>query len=348
MVKQRGLLHVNKTGLARLMEYGVETAGRQKKLTLQMAVIRDVLREADYWAREEGCETIGCEHVDNAIRHKKFRSNLVEYRMQEHMLDGYVNVDTDGAKVGQINGLSVYNLGDYMFGRPSRITASVSLGRQGVVAIDRESKMSGSIHTKGVLIMEGYLKNRYAVNRPLSLSASLVFEQSYGMVDGDSASVAELIVLLSRIAEVPLRQDLAITGAISQQGEAQPIGGVNHKIEGFYELCAARGLTGNQGVVIPQSNVADLMIKGQVIDAVKEGKFKVWAVSRADEAIEILTGMPAGERGEDGQFPEGTFNRIVEDKLTEMAEKAKKFMKDAEEGGKADSEGPEGCDSCGH
>ena len=344
MVEQQELKNVDKTGLARLLEYGVEVAGRQKKLTLKMALIRDILREADYWAQKDEAEMIARVHVDKAIRQRKKRSSLPEDKMQEFIQDGYMTVDTAGKKVGQINGLSVFDLGDYMFGRPSRITASVSLGRAGVAAIDRESKLSGNIHTKGVLIMEGYLKSRYAQDRPLSLSASLVFEQSYGMVDGDSASAAELYTLLSALSGVPLRQDLAVTGAISQLGEIQPIGGVNQKIEGFFEVCQARGFTGEQGVMIPQANVQDLMLKGQVIDAVKQGLFRVYAVKTADEALEILTGLPAGERGEDGEFPEGSFNRKVEDKLKELEEKARKLKE--EEGKKGEGPEPNNCDGC--
>lgn len=345
VVEQRDLLHVDKTGLSRLLEYGVEVAGRKKKLTLKMALISDILREANYWANHNGGGFITRDNVDKAIKQKKFRSSLSEDKMQEFLLDGYINVDTSGSRVGQINGLSVFDLGDYSFGRPSRITASLSLGRQGVTAIDRESKLSGAIHTKGVLIMEGYLKGRYSQDAPLSLSASIVFEQSYGMVDGDSASAAELIVLLSRLAEVPLRQDFGITGAISQQGEVQTIGGVNQKIEGFFEICKARGLTGEQGVIIPAGNVPDLMLKGQVVDAVRDGQFAIYAVNTTDEALEILTGMPAGVADEDGTFPEDSFNRLVEDKLKEMSDKAKNMMKEGD-GGSANNNNDGGCDGC--
>lgn len=341
VVREEGLRHVDKTGLARLLEYGVELAGRQKKLTLKMALLWDIIREADFWAGEEQADIISREHLDKAIRHKKFRSSLPQDKLEEFILEGYRNIETSGAKTGQINGLSVYDLGDYSFGLPSRITASVSLGRQGVIAIDRESKLSGSIHTKGVLVMEGYLRDRYAADRPLSLSASLVFEQSYGMIDGDSASAAELFVLLSRLAGAPLRQDIAVTGAISQRGEVQPIGGVNQKIEGFFEVCRARGLTGEQGVIIPKANAPDLMLKGQVIDAVRKGLFHVYSVGHVDEALDILTGMPAGERGEDGSFPEGSLNRLVDDKLQELTKKARQLMKEGEEGSRSgDSDDP--------
>ena len=346
VVERYGLPHLSKHGLSRLLEYGSALAGRQKKLTLKMAYIRDIIREAGYWAKSEQKEMVDREDVDQAIRHKKFRSSLTEDRMQEFVLDGYVNVDTTGVRTGQINGLSVYDLGDYSFGKPSRITASVTLGRQGITAIDRESKLSGNIHTKGVLIMEGYLRSRYAQERPLSLNASLVFEQSYGMVDGDSASAAELFALLSRLADVGIKQSFAVTGAISQQGEIQPIGGVNQKVEGFFELCRARGLTGDQGVIIPKANVPDLMLKGQVIDAVREGQFKVYAVEHADEALELLAGMPAGQRGDDREFPEGTFNRLVEERLRVLNEKAAQLMKDASDGDKGGGRESGGCDGC--
>lgn len=321
MVDQKGLKQVDKTGLSRLLEYGVEVAGRQSKLTLKMAMIRDILREADYWASEDGAEMISREQVNKAIKQKKFRSSLPEEKLRDFLLDGYVNVDTSGMKTGQINGLSVYDMGDYSFGRPSRITASVSSGRPGVLAIDRESKLSGNIHTKGILIMQGYLKAKYDLKKPASMSASLVFEQSYGMVDGDSASAAELYVLLSAISKAPLKQSIAVTGAISQLGEVQPIGGVNQKIEGFFEVCRARELTGEQGVIIPAANVQDLMLKGQVIDAVQAGRFKIWAVDHVDQALEILTDMPIGQIEEDGTYPENTFNFLVMEGLRKFVTK---------------------------
>ena len=345
MVKQRELRHIDKTGLARLLEYGVELSGRRKKLTLKMALIRDILREADYWAGQDGAAMITGTHIESALKQKKIRSALTEEKMREFILDGYVNTATEGKKVGQINGLSVYEMGDHSFGQPSRITASISPGRQGVVDIDREAKLSGNFHTKGLLIMQGCLRNRYAQEQPLSLSASLVFEQSYSMVDGDSASAAEMFTLLSGISETPLKQSLAVTGAISQQGEILPIGGVNQKIEGFFDLCQSRGLTGEQGVVIPKANVPDLMLKYEVIEAVKQGLFTVYAVETADEAIEILTDMPAGRRLEDGSFEEGSFNRAVDEKLRSLAQKAKAFLKDesGEKGGRDESP----CSHCG-
>ncbi|MFH1136645.1 MAG: ATP-binding protein [Pseudomonadota bacterium] len=344
MVKQRGLRHVDKTGLARILEYGVEVAGRRKKLTLKMALVRDILREADYWAAQDAAPMISGRHVETAIRRKNLRSALPEEKMREFVLDGYVNISTTGTRVGQVNGLSVYDFGDHSFGLPARITASISVGRQGVVNIDREAKLSGNFHTKGLLIMQGRLRAQYAQDYPLSLSASLVFEQSYSMVDGDSASAAEMFALLSGISGVPLKQSLAVTGAISQQGEIQPIGGVNQKIEGFFDLCLARGLTGDQGVIIPAANLPDLMLKNEVVDAARQGLFSIHAVRTADEALEILTDRPAGSRGDDGVFPEGSFNRLVEDRLKSLAEKARVHLKDEAGDGRKDEPS---CSSCG-
>jgi Lon-like ATP-dependent protease len=256
-------------------------------------------------------------------------------------------VETAGQVVGQINGLSVYTLGDHAFGRPSRITATISLGREGVVAIDREAQLSGNLHNKGVLILGGYLKSRFAQDKPLTLSASLAFEQSYGLVEGDSASMAELLALLSALADAPLAQNIAITGSVSQRGEAQPIGGVNWKIEGFFKVCEARGLTGDQGVIIPKVNVQDLMLKQEVVDAVQQGKFHVWAVGRVDEALELMTGLPAGARQDDGAFPPDSVNGRVDAKLRHMMELARELMK-AEEPAKTGGPPAPACPNCGH
>jgi predicted ATP-dependent protease len=241
--------------------------------------------------------------------------------MQEGVLRETILIDTAGEQVGQINGLAVLQLGAYAFGKPSRITATVRMGKGEVVDIEREVDMSGPIHSKGVLILSSLLRARYAYDRPLSLSASLVFEQSYGGVDGDSASSTELYALLSAIAQIPIKQSLAVTGSVNQLGQVQAIGGVNEKIEGFFELCQARGLTGDQGVLIPAANVKHLMLRQDVVDAVEAGEFAIYPVATIEEGIELLTGMPAGERGEEGRYPEGSFNRRVEDKLAEMMEK---------------------------
>jgi predicted ATP-dependent protease len=246
-------------------------------------------------------------------------------------------VETDGDKVGQVNGLSILMTGDHEFGKPNRITATVSLGKGGVVDIDREAKLSGNIHTKGVMILSSYLREKFAHNKPLSLSASLCFEQSYGMVDGDSASSTELYVLLSAISGVPIYQGIAVTGSVSQKGEVQPIGGATRKIEGFFDICQHKGLNGKQGVMIPEKNVNNLMLRRDVVEAVKKGKFHIYPVTTIEEGIEILTGMEAGELQEDGTYPEGTLFRKVDDKLTEMAEMEKEFGKNKEdEGNKKD------------
>jgi lon-related putative ATP-dependent protease len=329
--KEEKLLPVHKTGMARLVEYAGELAGHQKKLTLQLKEVLDILKEANYWAGTNTHQVIFGSDVEKAIQEKTYRADLPEEKMQEFIDEGMLLIETSGQVVGQMNGLSIYALGDHTFGRPSRITATAALGKEGVVAIDRESQLSGATHTKGVMILAGYLKSRFAQNKPLTLSASLCFEQSYAMVEGDSASLAELVALLSALAEVPLAQNIAMTGSVSQRGEAQPIGGVNEKIEGFYKVCRARGLDGSQGVVIPKANVQDLMLKKEVVDAVKDGKFHVWAVGHVDEALELLTGLPAGQRLADGTFEPDTVNYKVDQTLRRLMETARELMKEKEE-----------------
>jgi lon-related putative ATP-dependent protease len=341
------LMPLHKTGLARLVEYAQEQAGHQQKLTLQLKEVQDVLKEANYWARTNTHEVIFGSDVDKAIDEKTYRADLPEEKLQEFIDEGMLFIETEGQVVGQMNGLSAYTLGDHTFGRPSRITATISLGKEGVLAIDRESQLSGNIHNKGVLILAGYLKSRFAQNKPLTLSASLCFEQSYGLVEGDSASLAELCTLLSALAEVPLAQNLAMTGSVSQRGEAQPIGGVNWKIEGFYKVCKARGLDGTQGVIIPKANVPELMLKKEVVDAVREGKFHVWAVGHVDEALELLTGLPAGQRLPDGTFEPGTVNDKVDQKLKQMMELARVLMKGEEEGPQKSAGQAPSCPACG-
>jgi lon-related putative ATP-dependent protease len=329
--QQEKLMPVHKTGMARLIEYAQELTGHQEKLTQQIKEIQDIIKEANYWARSNTHEVIFGTDVEKAIQEKTYRSDLPEEKMQEFIDEGMLFIETKGAVPGQINGLSVYALGDHTFARPSRITATYALGKEGVVAIDREAQLAGNIHNKGVLILAGYLKSRFAQDKPLTLSASLTFEQSYGMVEGDSASQAELLALLSVLADVPLAQNIAITGSVSQRGEAQPIGGVNWKIEGFYKVCQARGLDGNQGVIIPQTNVQDLMLKKEVVDAVKAGKFHVWAVSHVDESLELLTGLPAGKRLPDGTFEPDTVNCKVDQTLRRLMETARELMKEEKE-----------------
>ncbi len=342
--KEQKLVPVHKTGMARLIEYAQELAGRQGKLTLQLKEILDVVKEANYWAKTNTHEVIFGSDVEKAIAEKIYRSDLPEEKLQEFIEEGMLFIETAGAVVGQINGLSVYTLGDHAFGRPSRITATYSLGKEGVVAIDREAQMAGNIHNKGVLILAGFLKNRFAQDKPLTLSASLTFEQSYGLVEGDSASMAELLTLLSVLADVPLKQNLAITGSVSQRGEAQPIGGVNWKVEGFYKVCKSRGLDGSHGVVIPKANVQDLMLKKEVVDAVKAGKFHLYAVGHIDEAVELFTGLPAGKRLPDGTFEPDTVNARVDATLKRLMETARELMKEEEgkKGGGAPAP-PGGC-----
>jgi lon-related putative ATP-dependent protease len=338
--KEEQLMPIHKTGMARLVEYAQELGGHQQKLTLQLKEVQDVLKEANYWARTNTHEVIFGSDVDKAIAEKTYRADLPEEKLQEFIDEGMLFIETQGQVVGQMNGLSVYALGDHAFGRPSRITATIALGKEGVVTIDRESQLSGNIHNKGVLILAGFLKSRFAQDKPLTLSASLCFEQSYGMVEGDSASLAELCTLLSALAEIPLRQDIAMTGSMSQRGEAQPIGGVNWKIEGFYKVCKARGLNGSQGVIIPKANVPELMLKKEVVDAVREGTFHVWAVGHADEALEILTGLPAGKRLADGSFEPETVNGKVDRRLKHMMELAKELMKGEEGAAKSTESAP--------
>jgi lon-related putative ATP-dependent protease len=328
------LRHVARDGVARVLEYSMELTGDREKLTLRLGDISDILKEANYFAELEKSDYIKCEHVQKAIETKIYRSNLYEERIQELVKKDIFWVETDGYKVGQVNALSVLMTGDHMFGKPNRITATIALGREGVVDIDREAKLSGNIHTKGVMILTAYLREKFAHNKPLSLSASLCFEQSYGMIEGDSASSTELYVLLSAISGVPIYQGIAVTGSVSQKGEVQPVGGVTQKIEGFFEICKHKGLNGKQGVIIPAKNVNNLMLKHAVVDAVAQGRFHLYPVESIEEGIEILTGMQAGERQPDGTYPEGTIFRKVDDRLRQLAETAREFAKGKEEGEK--------------
>jgi predicted ATP-dependent protease len=296
-------------------------AGDSEKLSTHRRSLADLLREADYWAREGSRPLATASDVQKAIDAQIHRSDRVRERLQEEIQRGTLLIDTQGERVGQINGLSVVQLGQFAFGHPSRITARVRLGKGEVVDIEREVELGGPIHSKGVLILSGFLGARYAADRPLSLSASLVFEQSYGGVEGDSASSAELYALLSALAEVPVKQSIAVTGSVNQHGQVQAIGGVNEKIEGFFDLCKARGLTGDQGVLIPASNVKHLMLKREVVEAVVAGKFQVYSVESIDQGIEILTGLVAGERDGAGKFPEGSINQRAEARLLQLAEK---------------------------
>ncbi len=324
-VSADGLLHFDRGAVARVIEQGARMAEHQGKLSTRFAGVADLVSEASHWARHEGEELVGREQVEKAIGEKERRSNLIEDRMRELVAEGTLEIDVSGERLGQANGLSVAVVGDYAFGRPVRITASTALGGGDVINIDRETELSGPLHDKGFLILAGFLQERYGAERPLALRASLVFEQSYEEIEGDSASGAELCALLSSLSGVPIRQGVAITGSINQHGRVQAIGGVNEKIEGFFDTCSQAGLDDGQGVVIPATNARHLMLRDDVVAAVEEGRFKVWAVETVDEAISVLTGEAAGERGDDGVYPEGTIHRRIEDRLDHLAELGRRF-----------------------
>jgi lon-related putative ATP-dependent protease len=320
------------SGVAKIVEFGSLLVGDQKKLSTRFTDVGDLISEASYWAEATNhSAAVSGEHVEKAIEHKKFRSNMIEAKVQEMINRDIVMIETQGAVTGQINALSIISIGDYYFGRPSRITAKVHLGKKGVINIEREIDLSGPSHSKGVLILANYLAGQYATDKPLSMSASITFEQSYEGVDGDSASSTELYTLLSALSGVPIKQGLAVTGSVNQKGEIQPIGGVTRKIEGFFDVCNARGLTGEQGVMIPIQNVENLMLKSEVIEAVKAGKFSIYPVRTINEGIEVLTGVEAGERRADGTFPEGTINYLVNERLAQMADTLKSFETEEEE-----------------
>jgi predicted ATP-dependent protease len=322
---RESMRHFDSSGVARVIEQCARQVEDQHKLSTRFSDMVDLLIESDFWAAKDNVELVSGKHVERAIVEKTFRLNLIEKHLQEMITEGTVLVDVEGAAVGQINGLAVYQMGDFSFGKPSRITAKTFVGRGGIVNIERESKLSGKTHDKGVLILSGYLGSKYAQDRPLSLSSSICFEQSYDGVDGDSASSTELYALLSSLSEVPIKQGIAVTGSVNQNGEIQAIGGINHKIEGHFDICRLRGLTGEQGVMMPRSNVRHLMLRPDVIDAVRAGKFHIYAVSTIDEGIEVLTGTSAGVRNGDGQFPEESINGKVEKKLLHYAEQQKRM-----------------------
>ncbi len=325
LAREDNLRRFDRSAVARLLEYSSRVVGDQERLTARIGVIHDLLREADYWAGVNGVEVVKAQHVQQAIDAQINRADRVRERVHEQIAMGTIMIDVAGAKAGQVNGLSVLMLGNFAFGRPSRLTARVRLGQGNVVDIEREVELGGPLHSKGVLILAGYLGANYTPDQPLSLSASIVFEQSYSGIDGDSASAAELFALLSAIAEIPLKQSLAVTGSVNQHGEVQAIGGVNEKIEGFFDVCCAKGITGEQGVIIPASNVRHLMLRRDVVAAVSSGQFHIYPIETIDQGLELLTGMPTAARQSNGEYPEGTFNRLVETKLLELAEKRRAF-----------------------
>ena len=330
IAKKGGLLPLSKSGVARTIDFSSRLAEDSTKLSLEIMKIKTMMEQADFFARERGSDVIEETDVERAIAEMEYRSGRIRERMLEEFERGIVKIDTEGKRIGQINGLSVIDLGDIVFGKPVRITAVARVGKGKVIDIEKESELGGKIFSKSVMIISGFLKGRYMPDKPLTLTASLVFEQSYSGVEGDSASLAETCALLSAIAQVPIKQNIAITGSMSQKGDAQAIGGVNEKIEGFFDICRLKGLTGDQGVVIPRSNIDHLMLKKEVLEAIEGGKFHLYAVDDIDEAIEIYTDMKAGKRGKNGKFPKDSFNYLVEEKLVEFVKNAKVLFKESE------------------
>lgn len=344
LCRNEGLKHFSPDGVARVVDYSTRLVSDQKHLSTRFRDLADLLTEASYWADQAGHDLVLYADVQKAIDEKRYRASRYQERLQEAIARGQILISVKGQKAGQINGLSVIDLGNYIFGRPSRITARTALGRGGVVDIERQVKLGGPIHSKGVLILSAFLSGRYAQEKPLSLRASLVFEQSYAGVEGDSASLAELCVLLSAIANLPLRQDLALTGSINQHGDVQPIGGVNEKVEGFFDACRLLGgLTGTQGVILPQANVEHLMLRDDVVDAVAAGQFHLYPVASVDEALELLTGLPRGEADEEGRYPPDSINGRVFAALEEMHARlqALKGGEKEDEGGAEEEDGEE-------
>jgi predicted ATP-dependent protease len=325
LAQRENLKPLDAGAVARVIEESSRLAADAHKLSTRTSSLMQLLRESDYWAGEAERTVVTSGDVDRAIGAYLRRGDYIRERMQEEIRRGTILIDVDGAREGQVNGLSVVDFGGRLFGRPNRITARVRLGKGEVVDIEREVDLGGPLHSKGVLILSGYLGERFARERPLAFSASLVFEQSYGGVDGDSASSAELYALLSALADVPVRQSLAVTGSVNQHGHVQAIGGVNEKIEGFFDVCSQFGLTGNQGVLIPASNVQHLMLRPEVVRAAAEGRFHIYPIETVDQGIEVLTGVAAGERDQNGAYPAGTIHARIEERLTRLAQKAQAF-----------------------
>lgn len=325
---KEGLRHFNPGAVSKVIEYSSRLVEDQTKLSARFNEVVELLYEANAWAEQDEADLVLESHVERAIEEKEYRSSLIEEKIRDLILRGKILVETSGEAVGQVNGLSIYDMGEYSFGRPSKITAKAWIGRSGVVNIEREIEMSGAIHSKGVLILAGYLGAKYAHDKPLALSASLCFEQNYEGVDGDSASSTELYALVSELSELPIKQSIAVTGSVNQQGEIQPVGGVVRKIEGYYMICKARGLDGNHGVIIPRQNEDNLMLKEEVVEAVRQGLFHIWSVDNIDDGLEILTGVSAIERGPDGTYSEGSVHALVDERLTEWAQTISRFRAD--------------------
>lgn len=324
LCKEERLLHFTREGVARVVDYSSRLVEDRDKLTLRMGDIADLVREASFWAKDAGKELVTHDHVEKAMDEKVYRSRMLEERIQELITEGTLMVDVDGEIVGKINGLSIYDLGDFTFGRPTRITARVFAGRDGIINIERRARLSGRTHDKGVMILSGYISGKYGQKTPLTFSASITFEQSYEEVEGDSASSAELYAILSGLSDLPLSQGIAVTGSVNQHGEIQPVGGINRKIEGFFDVCEAKGLTGKQGVIIPEQNVKHLVLRNDVIEAVRQGTFHLYPVKNVDEGIEILTGVRAGEMEKDGSYPPDSVHGRIMAKLARLGEKKKR------------------------
>lgn len=323
--RKEGLRHFDRTGVAAIVNYGSWLVQDQNKLTTRFSNIINILVEAEAWAKIEGSALVTGKHVEKAIREKKRRSNKLDEHLLEMIKDGTILIDTDGYAVGQINGLAVIDMGDYVFGKPSRITATTYMGKTGIIDIEREVETGGVTHSKGVLILSGYIGKKYAQDIPLSLAASICFEQLYGGIEGDSASSTELFAILSSLSDLPVYQGVAVTGSVNQHGYMQPIGGASFKIEGFFEICRLNGLNGKQGVIIPYQNVRNLVLSDEVVEAVRKGLFHIYPIKTVDEGIELLTGVPAGERLPDGSYPPGTVNGRIYNKLRYFAETTAKY-----------------------
>ena len=333
-VRENDLRHFDRAAVARLIEHGARLRENQKKLSARLIEVSDVVSEASFWAEREGHDVVEAADVELALRKREFRSNLIEERIRELVEDGTIVIATDGQRVGQVNGIAIADLGDYFFGRPARVSARVSLGRGGVESIERAIDLSGPIHSKGFMILSGYLAATYAQEWPLVLSATLTFEQSYDEIEGDSASSTELYALLSALSELPLDQGIAVTGSVDQHGSVQAVGGVTRKVEGFFATCKAKGLTGRQGVIVPAANVRHLMLAEEVVEAVRDRRFHIWQVRTIDEGIEILTGVPAGRRRKDGSFTPGSLHALVDARLRGYADALRSFGEPAAEPGR--------------
>ncbi len=327
VVHEEHLLHFDRSGVSAVLEYGYRLADHQKRLSIRFGELVRIIREASFWAKKARKKIVTRKEVRQAIENLNYRHDLAEEKFQDAINDNFVKVDVIGKKVGQVNGLAVYNLGDYAFGKPARITANTYIGTRGIINIEREARMSGKIHDKGVMILTGYFSQKFGTSMPLSFSASLTFEQNYGLIDGDSASSAELYALLSSLAQVPIKQSIAVTGSVNQKGEVQAIGGVNEKIEGFYKVCVSKGLTGEQGVIIPESNVKNLLLPEEIVQAVEESKFHIWAVNNVEDGIRLLTDVPCGLPHKDGSYTRDSIFDKVQKRLIEFARTAHQFRK---------------------